>query len=169
MSPELPSPTTPPSARQELFLAYLDYFRETLVDRVAGLEEHERRESRLPSGWTPLQLLHHLRHVERRWLVWGFEGEPVPDPWADAVQGRWHVDPGLGLDELAAALREQGEVTRAVVGRHDLTEAGRPGPRWDGAPPATLERVLFHLLQEYARHAGHLDVVAELAGGAVGE
>ena len=38
----------------------------------------------------------------------------------------------------------------------------------DGAPPATLERVLFHLLQEYARHLGHLDIVAELAGGPVG-
>ena len=35
--------------------------------------------------------------------------------------------------------------------------------------PASLERVLFHLLQEYARHLGHLDIVAELGGGPVGE
>jgi hypothetical protein len=46
---------------------------------------------------------------------------------------------------------------------------GEPGPRWDGAPPATLERVLLHLVQEYARHAGHLDVVRELIDGRVGE
>jgi hypothetical protein len=46
---------------------------------------------------------------------------------------------------------------------------GQPGERWDGADPATLERVLFHLLQEYARHVGHLDIVAELATGTSGE
>jgi len=46
---------------------------------------------------------------------------------------------------------------------------GKPGPRWDGADPATLERILFHLVQEYARHLGHLDIVAELANGQIGE
>ena len=50
-----------------------------------------------------------------------------------------------------------------------LNEVGQPGERWDGADPATLERVLFHLLQEYARHVGHLDIVTELATGAAGE
>jgi hypothetical protein len=39
----------------------------------------------------------------------------------------------------------------------------------DGADPAPLERILFHLLQEYARHVGHLDIVSELAGGQTGE
>ena len=51
----------------------------------------------------------------------------------------------------------------------DLDEVGQPGDRWDGADPATLERVLFHLLQEYARHVGHLDIVTELATGHAGE
>jgi len=46
---------------------------------------------------------------------------------------------------------------------------GKPGERWAGADPATLERVLFHLLQEYARHLGHLDIVVELATGLSGE
>lgn len=61
------------------------------------------------------------------------------------------------------ALEEQGRTTRAVALRHGLDEQGLPGERWDGEPPATLERVLLHLLQEHARHLGHLDVVAELA------
>ncbi|MHB1739374.1 MAG: mycothiol transferase [Actinomycetes bacterium] len=68
-----------------------------------------------------------------------------------------------------AALRAQAARSRAIVEANDLASVGRPGPRWDGAQPATLERVLFHLLQEYARHLGHLDVVAELGGGPVGE
>jgi hypothetical protein len=56
-----------------------------------------------------------------------------------------------------------------VIESHDLSEIGQPGPRWNGADPPTLERILFHLLQEYARHLGHLDIVAELADASVGE
>jgi len=59
--------------------------------------------------------------------------------------------------------------TRAIVESHDLAEVGQPGPRWDGADPPELERILFHLLQEYARHVGHLDIVSELADGETGE
>ena len=70
---------------------------------------------------------------------------------------------------LLAQLHAQAGRSRVVVQSHDLSEVGAPGERWDGAEPATLERILFHLLQEYARHVGHLDVIRELADGAVGE
>jgi hypothetical protein len=59
--------------------------------------------------------------------------------------------------------------TRAIVESHDLADVGQPGDRWDGDDPPALERILFHLLQEYARHVGHLDIVSELAGGQTGE
>jgi Protein of unknown function (DUF664) len=68
-----------------------------------------------------------------------------------------------------ADLLDQAGRTRAIVESHDLDEVGKPGDRWDGADPATLERILFHLLQEYARHLGHLDIVVELAVGGSGE
>ena len=70
---------------------------------------------------------------------------------------------------LLAALDARAERSRAIIERHDLGETGQPGDRWDGEPPATLERVLFHLVQEYARHVGHLDIVCELAGAPTGE
>ena len=169
MSETFPSPTVPMATRTDVFLVYLDYFRGVVVEKLRDLHERELGQSRLPSGWTPLQLVKHLTYVERRWLVWGFLGEPVPDPWGDAVAGVWTTRPDEGLAELLAALDAQAAVTRAVVASHDLTEVGAPGERWDGAPPATLERILFHLLQEYARHVGHLDVVRELVDGRVGE
>ncbi len=90
-------------------------------------------------------------------------------PGATPPDGRWHVAPDESLGGLVAALGEQARRTAAVVAAHDLAEIGQPGERWDGAEPASLERVLFHLVQEYARHIGQLDVVAELAGGEVGE
>ena len=164
-----PSPTLPHPSRAEVLLAYLVYFRSVLVDKIEGLPRTELSASRLPSGWTPLQLVQHLTFVERRWLVWGFEGEAVADPWGDERGGTWYVDPSASLDDLLDGLRQQAERTRAIVLAHDLDEVGRPGERWDGADPATLERVLLHLVQEYARHLGHLDVVCELVAGTVGE
>jgi uncharacterized damage-inducible protein DinB len=166
---EFPSPTTDVASRAEVFLGYLDYFRDTLLRKVGGLDEQERRTSRLPSGWTPLELLKHLRFVELRWIEWGFEGRPVAQPWGDRRGERWYVDDAETYDELATRLADQGRHTRAAVASAELDARGRPGPRWAGAEPATLERVLFHLVQEYARHAGHIDIVAELAGGPIGE
>ncbi|MFC0508975.1 DinB family protein [Micromonospora costi] len=169
MVTEFPEPTAPATGRGEVFLRYLDYFRETVVAKVSALAEGEVRRSILPSGWTPLELVKHLRHVELRWIEWGFEGRDVGDPWADRRGDRWYVAPEETREDLLAALRAQGAHTRAVVEGTDLAAVGAPGERWEGAEPASLERVLFHLLQEYARHLGHLDIVAELAGGPVGE
>jgi uncharacterized damage-inducible protein DinB len=164
-----PEPTTAVPSRAEVFLGYLDYFRGRLVSKLEALPGGELRRSRLPSGWTPIELLKHLSHVELRWLEWGFEGRDVGDPWADSRDGRWYVADGETLEELVAALHAQAARTRAVVESHDLAEIGQPGERWDGADPAALERILFHLLQEYARHIGHLDIVCELADRQTGE
>ncbi|BAL91759.1 hypothetical protein AMIS_65390 [Actinoplanes missouriensis 431] len=169
MTIEFPAPTTPAADQAEVFVRYLDYYRETLLSKVAALPAAELRASRLPSGWTPLELVKHLRHVERRWIEWGFQGAPVDDPWADRRDDRWHVGPAESLEQLTAELRAQGEHTTAVARGTALDAIGRPGPRWDGADPASLERILFHLLQEYARHTGHIDIVAELTGGPTGE
>ena len=166
---EFPSPTLPIPSRAEVFVTYLDYFRSGVIARVEGLYEVESRSSRVASGWTPLELLRHLTFVEMRWLEWGFEGRGVAEPWGDNHDGRWHVRAEESLGELTSALQAQGERSRSVIESHDLSEIGQPGPRWNGAEPPTLERILFHLLQEYARHLGHLDIVAELADGSVGE
>ena len=164
-----PSPTAPAAGRTEVFLRYLDYFREIVLAKVSALAEDELRHSRLPSGWTPLELLKHLRYVELRWIEWGFQGCDIDEPWGDRRGDRWYVAPEETREDLMAALRAQGAHTHAVVEANDLATPGAPGPRWDGADPPPLERVLFHLLQEYARHLGHLDIVAELAGGPTGE
>jgi len=163
-----PEPTDPAPSRAEVFLRYLDYFRSCLVDRVESMADHDLRTSRLPSGWTPVELLKHVTYDERRWLEWGFQGRDVGDPWGDG-RDRWYVAPDETVADLLAALRAQAARTREIVESNDLAAIGQPGVRWGGADPASLERIMFHLLQEYARHVGHLDIVAELAGGSTGE
>jgi len=164
-----PEPMTPARSRAEVFSRYLDYFRSRLAGKLRELPAAELRRSRLPSGWTPLELVKHLRYVELRWLEWGFEGRDVGNPWADRDGDRWHVGADETLTSLLDDLRDQAGRSRAIIESHDLSEVGQPSDRWDGGDPPTLERVLFHLLQEYARHLGHLDIVVEIATGQTSE
>ena len=69
---------------------------------------------------------------------------------------------------MVELLRSVGEVTRGVLAEVPLDTVAATGGRFDADPPP-LAWICFHVLQEYARHVGHLDVVVELAGGATGE
>jgi uncharacterized damage-inducible protein DinB len=152
-----------------VFLEYLAFFRNGIIEKTLTLGDEELVTSILPSGWTPLGLVRHLTFVEMRWLEWGFEGTPTDDPWADQFGEPFVPGPNESRDELLARLQERGRHTSEIVRRHDLEERGQPGERWKDGRPATMERVLFHLLQEYARHMGHLDIYVELVTGATGE
>src|ERR1700733_15154247 len=142
-----PEPTIPVPSRAEVFLGYLDYFRSQLISKLEGLPGGELRRSRLPSGWTPLELVRHLTFVEMRWLEWGFEGQQVEDPWGDNREGKWFVEENETRHDLLGLLRAQGFRTRKIIRANELEAIGKPGPRWDGGDPATLERILFHLFQ----------------------
>jgi uncharacterized damage-inducible protein DinB len=172
MSPalnDLPEPSGDTADPRVLLDRYLAWYRSTAVRKVRSLPAGEGRRTRLPSGWTPLELLAHLAHMERRWLVWGFLGERVDDPWGDERQGRWHVPSDVSTDDVVAMLEQVGRRTREVLAGHRLDELAPPGPRFPHGDPATLGWICFHVLQEYARHTGHLDVAVELAGGELGE
>ena len=106
-------PTDTRASRAEVFLGYLGFFREVAIAKVSGLPPDGA--FRLPSGWTPVELLVHLRHVERRWLEWGFLGLDVGDPWADERDGRWHVPDGVQPSDVVDQLRRQGTRTRQIV------------------------------------------------------
>ena len=123
-----PEPTDPRASRAEVFLGYLDFFRESAVDKVTELPPDDVLRSRLPSGWSPLELLLHLRHVERRWLEWGFLGLDVGDPWADERDGRWHVPHGARPAEVIEQLRQQGAAPGTSSSRTVSTSEGNPVP-----------------------------------------
>ncbi len=162
-----PPPTTG-SDPGVLFARYLDFYRDKAIEKVRALSAEQHLVSRVPSLWTPLQLLHHLAHMEQRWFVWGFLAEPVAEPFGDEADGVWALPADRSLDDVVAMLHDVGERTRAVLASHPLDAVAGVGGRFTSAPP-TLSWICFHVLQEYARHVGHLDVVVELAGGQTGE
>ena len=159
----------------ELLLGQLDYYRAVVIDKLRGLGDRSLTTSSLPSGWTPIGLLHHLESMERRWLEWGFEGRALADPWRDDDgAGGWVAvatppgGPDVVLDHWAGVLAARGERTRRVSTATSLSTRAALGGRFDRDPP-TLGWILLHVLQEYARHAGHADILRELVDGQVGE
>jgi hypothetical protein len=158
---------------RELHLAWLDFYRRTVERKLEGLSDEELRTSNLPSGWTPLELLKHLVFMERRWLHWGFAGEPFPEPWGDSGgtdDGPWRLQHGDTLEGLLAELGAGGERSRRVVTTGELGDHAAAGGRFGaGEERPTLNWILFHVLQEYARHVGQLDIARELADGVTGE
>jgi hypothetical protein len=115
--------------------------------------------------------------MEQRWFVWGFLGEPVSDPWGDwnveepwvdddsdatRDRARWVVAGEVTAEELAQRLEQVGRRTRAILRDFEPHDTAAPGGRFTADPP-TLDWICFHVLAEYARHAGHLDIVVELA------
>ncbi|MBP0453244.1 DUF664 domain-containing protein [Kitasatospora sp. RG8] len=171
MNSSVPEPDRQLSDPSMLLLDYLDYYRSVIGAKIEGMSDAELRVSRLPSGWTLLELLKHLVHMEQRWLRWGFRAEQVAAPWGDrGPADRWHVGPQETAADLLAALHAGGEYTRAVASGTPLSTIAAAGGRFpdDGTPRPSLGWILFHVLQEYARHAGHLDIVRELTDGVTG-
>jgi hypothetical protein len=151
--------------------AQLSRYRETVLAKVMTLDERARRVSLVPSGWTPLELVHHLTCMELRWFVWGFLAEDLAEPWLDS-QGTpsdpWRVPDGVQATDIADRMRAAGARTTAVLRAAPLDTVASVGGRFSSEPP-TLAWIAVHVLQEYARHAGHLDIAVELAGGPLGE
>jgi hypothetical protein len=171
MARDSEEPSKTGTAGAQRWSDYLDWVRAEMVRGVLGLTPDQQRTTLVPSGWTPLELLHHVLHMEQRWFVWGFLGEQVAEPWGDwdvdepwddGVEGRWRVPDGVSADEIADRLDAIGARTREVLSSYALDTVGSSAGRFTKDPP-TLEWICFHVLAEYARHAGHLDIVVELA------
>jgi uncharacterized damage-inducible protein DinB len=147
--------------------AWLDFHRTTLVMKCEGLDD-VRRKSR-PVGTSLLSLhglLRHMAEVERNWFhrvllrqpdtphIWWVpefeDSELVPLDQAD-----WEAD--------VAAWEAECEASRAAAAAHQLHDTGIRGDE-----PVALRWIYVHMIEEYARHNGHADLIRELVGGSVG-
>jgi uncharacterized damage-inducible protein DinB len=166
----LDGPGTDVTDARELLIGYLDWYREALTRKLAGLSDDQLRTPVQPLGWSPLGLVQHLGWVERRWMRWGFAAEDVPTHPPGGDEAEWTVPAGTPTAEVMAAYRAEVAATTALVAAAGLADQARLGGRFRTADQApSLGRILFHLLQEYARHVGQLDIARELIDGATGE
>ncbi|GAA5058544.1 putative damage-inducible protein DinB [Thermocatellispora tengchongensis] len=152
---------------KESLHASLERHRSVVLWKLDGLDDEQLRRPMTPSGTTLLGLVKHLASVEYGWFcqVFGRETEPLPfvddDPEADL-----RVEPGettAGILAFYARARAAADRSIAETG---LEEAGVVP--WSGAT-VSMRWTLIHMIEETARHAGHMDIVRELIDGATGD
>lgn len=150
--------------------AMLDYVRETVRAKCVGVSQSDARAA--PLATSPLMsmsgLVSHLHWVEYSWFQVRFLGEPDRGPWTEDDPDReMHFALDVPLAELLDAYDAQCEVYRQLVARTDL-DARSVGTISSGEH-VTMRWILLHLVEETARHNGHLDLLRELADGVKGD
>jgi hypothetical protein len=169
---------TPPDTRPEppdtgdehpMLEGYLDFHRETLRWKCAGLtDEQLRRRAIESSSLSLLGLVRHLTDVERSWFVRRFAQQDVPRLyWSDDdPDGDFdNVDTADTPATWATFDRAIAESKAVSMGASLTAEFWHPGHH----KTYSLRWVYLHMIEEYARHNGHADLLRERIDGATGE
>ena len=165
-----PERTEPDQLGSELSLLaeFLDYHRATLEWKCAGLSDAQLKlRAAPPSRVSLLGLVRHLTEVERGWFQRRFSGRDVPRLWGPPrADADWEDLDGAPAAEVFAAWRAEVARSREVVATAADPEVRS---RQSDGPTFHLRWMLVHLIEEYARHNGHADLVREAIDGATGE
>jgi len=146
---------------------WLDWQRATVHLKCAGLSNENAHHA--PLSTSPLMsvtaVVSHLRWVEHHWFEGSFLGQAdVLEP-VDPID-QWQVH-GLSLDDLLTEYEQQCVRSRAIVANHDLDEMEAYVP--PGMEALSLRWIVNHLIEETARHLGHIDLLREIADGVRGQ
>ncbi|WP_376787336.1 DinB family protein [Micromonospora halotolerans] len=143
--------------------------RDTLALKCAGVAEALARRAVPPSTLSLLGLIRHLADVERRWFRQVLAGQPAPPRFSSATNPDGDFDDAVPEPTVIAAAHRawHDEIAFAdtfIADARDLDIEGHD--TWRGS--VSLRWVLVHLIEEYARHNGHADLLRERIDGTVG-
>src|SRR5712691_12355193 len=159
----------PPLAAQELEMlnSWLDFHRDTLAVKCEGLTDDQLREQSVPpSTLSLLGLVRHMAEGERQWFTIVFGGEPESYPYYT------DDNPDADTDDVDTAdVAEAFETWRAECDHARKLIAANPLLDAFGVQDGkefTLRWILVHMIEEYARHNGHADLIRQRIDGATG-
>ena len=157
------------AAEFPMLVSWLEFHRETLALKCENLTVGQLRLRAVPpSSLSLLGLVRHMAEVERNWFQRVFAGAEAPPLFyteADRDGDFDNVD-NADPDEAFAAWRAECEGARAVLaGVKSLDE---PGAKERHGETVTMRWILVHMIEEYARHNGHADLLRECIDGVTG-
>ena len=162
--------TEPPltGGERALLQGFLDFHRQTLLWKCAGLTADQLRQRPLPTTNLSLHgLVRHLADVERSWFLRRIAGQDAPPIFYTEAEQDRDIDPPADADPAADLERFRAETAAADAAVRDLpleaTGTFQDGQRF------SLRWVYVHMIEEYARHNGHADLLRQAVDGAVGE
>jgi hypothetical protein len=161
------------TAEAAALMTFLEAQRASVLAIVGGLDADKLSTAVLPSGWTPLGLIEHLGHAERHWFQEVAMGSAAQLPWPEDPEEDEDWDAPFTTTRPAeivfAFYRDQIERANAVLNSTPLSSPPLGRHNREGLDEVTdLRSIALHMIEETARHAGHLDVVRELLDGQTG-
>ena len=147
-------------SERDVLLHYLNKMRDAVVRTSEGLTDEHQRTAGVPSGTNLLGLIRHLTWVEEHWFRRVFLGEDRD------TDDSMYVPDGEPREEVVTAYREacarSDEIVRACADLSTMAKIANPGED----QPVSLRRIVAHMIEETARHAGHADILREQIDGA---
>ena len=138
----------------------LDFSRATVVKKVVGLSEEDARRAAVePSTLAPITIVKHLTAVERWWFSIDFANADLPEP--DGID--FVLSDGDTVESVVAAYVAECEQSRQSIAGHGLDEFSTGKDVY-----FNLRYALIHMIDETARHCGHLDLLRERIDGETG-
>jgi uncharacterized damage-inducible protein DinB len=172
----VPSAATPPRVRPDTtdderaqLVGWLELQRSIIHWKCEELSDIDADRSILPTSplMTMAGVVSHLRWVEHAWFEVLFLGGPTVGPlFQDEPEDAEMRVEGIPLTQLLGDYDRQCKVSNEIVAAHSLDDVGKRAGFGSGA--ASLRWMLFHMIEETARHAGHLDIMREQLDGARG-
>lgn len=167
-------PVDPARRSDELSMlsAFLDFYRLVLLRKASGLTPEQLTTTVAASTLTIGRLLRHLTLVEDDWFDATFAGLAAREPWASAdwaTDRDWEMTTadGMTFEQLRADFEAACERSRShVAGAPSLDALAAGG---DVGNRASLRWIMIHMIEEYARHCGHADLIRESIDGQVGD
>ena len=151
---------------REMLRDWLDWHRATLLRKCAGLDAAQlARRAVPPSDLSLLGLVRHMSDTERGWVRQGYRGEQVPDLYyrADAPDADFTEADPAGAEQDLERYRAECQAVDAALDGADLDDVFTLGKR-----TISVRWMWQHLVEEYARHNGHADLVREVIDGSTG-
>ncbi|MEV2270339.1 DinB family protein [Nonomuraea africana] len=157
------------ASEREMLDAWLDWHRETLALKCAGLSDEQLRErSAPPSTLSLLGLVRHLADVERAWfrrILLGQDAPPLHKS-QERPEDQFEATGTMTGAEALAVWRAEVERARAAAADLPLDTIGK---ELRHGRPVSLRWIMMHMVEEYARHNGHADLLRERIDGVTGE
>ena len=157
----------------QLLTQFLEYHRATVLVKTEGLSDEQLKRRMVPSGTCLAGIVKHLAHVERWWFRIVLAGEALQPVWTkDDPEAEWRIaDDETALSVLQLYEEEINRCRRAMSG---FALDDRPRGRvttlsGQSVETYTLRWIITHMIEETARHNGHIDILRELIDGASGE
>jgi uncharacterized damage-inducible protein DinB len=152
--------------KESLYVA-LDRHRDVILWKLQGLDDEQVRRPMTPSGTSLLGVVKHLAWVEYGWFceTFGRETPPMPEFSDDDPDPDWRIEPDESTADIIAFYARARTAADQAINETDLDELGTA---WFGEK-VSMRWVLIHMVEETARHAGHMDILRELVDGATGD